>query len=65
MRDGQELVIGDQSGIIHMWNLQTDQSEQLIPEPNIPIQSISIDPQGLYMAAINNKVKQSKSVWFL
>ena len=65
MCDGQELVIGDQSGIIHMWNLQTDQSEQLIPEPNIPIQSISIDPQGLYMAAINNKVKQSKSVWFL
>ena len=36
-----------------------------LPEPNIPIQSISIDPQGLYMAAINNKVKQSKSVWFL
>jgi len=51
----QELVIGDQSGIIHIWNLQTDQSEQLIPEPNISIQSISIDPQGLYMAAINNK----------
>ena len=51
----QELVIGDQSGIIHIWNLQTDQSEQLIPEPGISIQSISIDPQGLYMAAINNK----------
>ena len=53
----QELIIGDQSGIIHIWNLQTDQSEQLIPEPNHSIQSISIDPQGLYMAAINSKVK--------
>jgi len=52
----QELVVGDQSGVIHIWNLQNDQSEQLIPEPSTSIQSISIDPQGLYMAAVNNKV---------
>ena len=52
----QELVVGDQSGVIHIWNLQNDQSEQLIPEPSSSIQSISIDPQGLYMAAVNNKV---------
>ena len=52
----QELIIGDQAGIIHIWNLQNDQSEQLIPEANISIQSISVDPQGLYLAAINNKV---------
>ena len=52
----QELIIGDQAGIIHIWNLQNDQSEQLIPEANISIQSLSVDPQGLYLAAINNKV---------
>ena len=66
----QELIIGDQAGIIHIWNLQNDQSEQLIPEANISIQSISVDPQGLYLAAINNKVwsvvylYQIKSVLF-
>ena len=53
----QELIIGDQSGIIHIWNLQNNQSEQLIPEANISIQSLAIDPQGLYLAAINNKVE--------
>ena len=53
----QELVVGDQSGVIHIWNLQNDQSEQLIPEPSTSIQSISIDSQGLYMAAVNNKVR--------
>merc|ERR1719436_242804 len=51
----QELVVGDQSGVIHIWNLQNDQSEQLIPEPNSSIQSITIDSQGSFMAAVNNK----------
>ena len=48
--------MGDQSGVIHIWNLQNDHSEQLIPEPSTSIQSINIDSQGLYMAAVNNKV---------
>jgi len=51
----QELAVGDQSGVIHIWNLQNDHSEQLIPEPSTSIQSINIDSQGLYMAAVNNK----------
>ena len=51
----QELILGDQSGIIHIWNLQNDQNEQLKPEANISIQSLSVDPQGLYLAAVNNK----------
>jgi len=51
----QELLVGDQSGVIHIWNLQNDQSEQLIPEPDASIQHIDIDKQGLYMAAVNNK----------
>ncbi|CAH1794585.1 unnamed protein product, partial [Owenia fusiformis] len=50
-----ELFVGDQSGAIHIWDLKTDHNEQLIPEPDAAIQSISIDPEGTYMAAVNNK----------
>jgi len=50
-----ELFVGDQSGAIHIWDLKTDHNEQLIPDPDAAIQSISIDPEGSYMAAINNK----------
>ena len=27
-----ELIIGDQSGAINMWDLKTDHNEQLMPE---------------------------------
>ncbi|ELU05495.1 hypothetical protein CAPTEDRAFT_165576 [Capitella teleta] len=50
-----ELFVGDQSGAIHIWDLKTDHNEQLTPEPDAAIQSISIDPEATYMAAVNNK----------
>ncbi|XP_039292805.1 target of rapamycin complex subunit lst8 [Nilaparvata lugens] len=50
-----EVIVGDQSGIIHVWDLKTDHNEQLIPEAEASIQSISIDPDGTHMAAVNNK----------
>ncbi|KAK3932554.1 Target of rapamycin complex subunit lst8 [Frankliniella fusca] len=50
-----ELVVGDQSGVIHLWDLKTDHNEQLIPEADASIQSIAMDPQGKLMAAVNNK----------
>ncbi|KAJ8318610.1 hypothetical protein KUTeg_003701 [Tegillarca granosa] len=50
-----ELFIGDQSGSIHVWDLKTDNNEQLIPEQDASILSISIDPMGTMMAAVNNK----------
>ncbi|XP_054270856.1 target of rapamycin complex subunit lst8 [Macrosteles quadrilineatus] len=50
-----ELVVGDQSGVIHLWDLKTDHNEQLIPEAEASIQSVAIDPEGSYMAAVNNK----------
>jgi G protein beta subunit-like protein len=50
-----ELFIGDQSGIIHIWDLKTDNNVQEIPEPDAMIQSVSIDPDGTLMAAVNNK----------
>ncbi|XP_023347122.1 target of rapamycin complex subunit lst8 isoform X2 [Eurytemora carolleeae] len=53
----QELIVGDQAGVIHRWNLKNDQSEQLIPEPGTAIQHIDIDPVGQYMAVVNSKGK--------
>lgn len=50
-----ELIVGDQSGAIHMWDLRTDHNEHLIPEPDAAIQSISIDRDATFMAAVNNK----------
>lgn len=50
-----ELFVGDQSGAIHVWDLKTDHNEQLIPEADASIQCIAIDPEGSYMAAVNNK----------
>ncbi|XP_058810141.1 target of rapamycin complex subunit lst8 [Phymastichus coffea] len=50
-----ELIVGDQSGVIHLWDLRSDRNEQLIPESETSIQSISINTDGTYMAAVNNK----------
>ncbi|XP_002736782.1 target of rapamycin complex subunit lst8-like [Saccoglossus kowalevskii] len=50
-----ELYVGDLSGAIHIWDLNTDHNEQLIPEPDSSIQHISIDTEGTMLAAINNK----------
>lgn len=50
-----ELYIGDQSGIIHIWDLKTNKNEQLIPEADTSIQHITINADGTYMAAVNNK----------
>jgi len=50
-----ELIIGDQSGAINMWDLKTDHNEQLIPEAGAIIQSVAIDPEGKFMASLNSK----------
>jgi len=50
-----ELIVGDQSGAIHMWDLRTDHNEQLIPEPETAISSITIDREATFMAAVNNE----------
>jgi len=52
-----ELVIGDQSGTIHLWNLRSDRTEQLIPDQSgsAAIQDVAIDQTGKYLAAVNSK----------
>uniref|UniRef100_A0A673TXT4 Target of rapamycin complex subunit LST8 n=1 Tax=Suricata suricatta TaxID=37032 RepID=A0A673TXT4_SURSU len=52
-----ELIVGDQSGAIHIWDLKTDHNEQLIPEPEVSITSAHIDPDASYMAAVNSTVR--------
>lgn len=50
-----ELFVGDQTGIIHIWDLKTDRNEQLCPETDSSIQSLAVDSEGSYLAALNNK----------
>ncbi|XP_041378984.1 LOW QUALITY PROTEIN: target of rapamycin complex subunit lst8-like [Gigantopelta aegis] len=53
------LIVGDQSGTVHVWDLTTDYNEQLIPEPEVPIHSVHIDSDGAYLAAVNSKVRHN------
>lgn len=50
--------MGDQSGAIHIWDLKTDHNEQLIPEPEVSVNSVHIDPDASYMAAVNSSVRK-------
>lgn len=52
-----ELIVGDQSGVIHIWDLKTDHNEQLIPEPEVSVNAVHIDPDASYMAAVNSSVR--------
>lgn len=51
----QELVIGDQNGFLHIWNLRSDQNEQFNPEQGASIQRVAIDAKGRHLACVNNK----------
>ncbi|KAJ8682715.1 hypothetical protein QAD02_018507 [Eretmocerus hayati] len=50
-----ELIVGDQSGVIHLWDLRSDHNEQLIPEAEASIQDIAVNSDGTFMSAVNNK----------
>ncbi|KAK2714744.1 target of rapamycin complex subunit lst8-like isoform X2 [Artemia franciscana] len=50
-----ELIVGDQSGILHLWDLRSDHNEQLIPEADVSIQHIAVEPSGKLLAAINKR----------
>uniref|UniRef100_A0A1B6EK74 Target of rapamycin complex subunit lst8 n=1 Tax=Cuerna arida TaxID=1464854 RepID=A0A1B6EK74_9HEMI len=49
------MAVGDQKGTIHLWDLKSDHSKQLVPEPGASIQSIAMDPTGKYMAVVTNR----------
>ena len=50
-----ELYMGDQNGIIYIWDLQNDRNEQIQVDSDISVQHLSIDPDGTYLAAVDNK----------
>jgi len=50
-----ELIVGDQNGAVHLWNLRADSSEAHTPEPGSSIQCVTIDGHGRRMAAVTNK----------
>uniref|UniRef100_T1JEE6 Target of rapamycin complex subunit lst8 n=1 Tax=Strigamia maritima TaxID=126957 RepID=T1JEE6_STRMM len=50
-----ELVVGDQNGTIHIWDLNTDNAEQITPDIDTSIQSVDVDPERNYLAAVNSK----------
>ena len=46
-----------------MWDIKTDNNEQLLPEVNASLNCVDISPNGKYMAAINNR--GSTYIWDL
>lgn len=50
-----ELAISTSGGSIYLWDIKTDNNEQLLPEINASLNSVDISTNGKYMAAINNK----------
>lgn len=50
-----EVAISTSSGSIYIWDIKSDNNEQLLPEMNASLNCIDISPNGKYMAAINNK----------
>ncbi|CAG0908142.1 unnamed protein product, partial [Cyprideis torosa] len=51
----QELIIADQAGTIHLWDVRTNQSFQLTPEPDSMVHHVDIDPTGTLLAAVTYK----------
>ncbi|XP_065846599.1 target of rapamycin complex subunit lst8-like [Oscarella lobularis] len=49
-----EMIIGNQGGGIHLWDLRTDHNEQIITDPGVAVRSISVDPDASYLAVANN-----------
>ncbi len=41
-----ELIVGDQGGRVHMWNLRSDHGEQFQPETGASIQCVAVDSRG-------------------
>lgn len=50
-----EVAICTSAGSIYLWDIKSDNNEQLLPEMNASLNCIDISPNGKYLAAINNK----------
>lgn len=50
-----EVAICTSAGSIYIWDIKSDNNEQLLPEMNASLTCIDISPSGKFLAAINNK----------
>lgn len=50
-----EVAISTQNGSIFLWDIKSDNNEQLLPEVNSSLNCVDISPNAKYMAAISNK----------
>ncbi|RWS25737.1 target of rapamycin complex subunit lst8-like isoform X1 [Leptotrombidium deliense] len=50
-----DVFIGDQNGNVHIWDLRNDKSKHEAVEADVSIQHISVEPEGNYLAAVDNK----------
>jgi len=53
-----ELLLGDQAGNVHLWNLRSDRATHFSPLTGIAgasIQCVAVDPSGKRGAAVSNK----------
>lgn len=50
-----EIAICTSAGSLYIWDIKSDNNEQLLPEMNSSLTCIDISPNGKYLAAINNK----------
>ncbi|XP_055846080.1 protein LST8 homolog [Episyrphus balteatus] len=50
-----EIAVGSQNGGVFLWDVKSENHDQLVPEVDASIQDIAISPNGMYLAAVNNK----------
>lgn len=50
-----ELISGDMNGNIHVWDIRNDYKANFTSESDVSIQHLSIEPDGNYLAAVDNK----------
>lgn len=50
-----EMFIGNQNGMLQIWDLRKDAAEGILTDSDISIQHLSIEHEGHYLAAVDNK----------
>ena len=42
----QDILLGDQNGMIHVWSLRSDKAEVMQVEAGASVQSVAVDAKG-------------------
>lgn len=49
------MAIGSQGGRVYLWDVKSDAHEQCVPEVEASVQDVAISPDGMFLAAVNNR----------